>query len=64
MFRGFLVLLLQVFLFSCASSLVPGFEKGKDKAVVSEPTDEEKAARTSYVWNEVGQSWDKETPAA
>ena len=27
-------------------------------------TDEEKAARTSYVWNEVGQSWDKETPAA
>ena len=43
MFRGFLVLLLPVFLFSCASSLVPGFEKGKDKAVVSEPTDEEKA---------------------
>jgi len=26
-------------------------------------TDEEKAAFTSYVWNEVGQSWDK-TPAA
>ena len=43
MFRGFLILLLSVFLFSCASSLVPGFEKGKDKAVVTEPTDEEKA---------------------
>ena len=27
-------------------------------------TDEEKAARTSYVWNEDGKSWDKETPAA
>ena len=27
-------------------------------------TDEEKAANTSYVWNEVGQSWDKTTPAA
>ncbi len=27
-------------------------------------TDEEKAAGTTYVWNEVGQSWDKETPAA
>jgi len=27
-------------------------------------TDEEKAAFTRYVWNEVGQSWDKETPAA
>jgi len=27
-------------------------------------TDEEKAAHTLYVWNEVGQSWDKETPAA
>ena len=27
-------------------------------------TDEEKAARTEYVWNEVGQSWDKTTPAA
>jgi len=27
-------------------------------------TDEEKAARTEYVWNEVGQSWDKETPPA
>ena len=26
-------------------------------------TDEEKAANTQYVWNEVGQSWDK-TPAA
>ena len=26
-------------------------------------TDEEKAANTHYVWNEVGQSWDK-TPAA
>ena len=26
-------------------------------------TDEEKAARTRYVWNEVGQSWDK-TPQA
>ena len=25
-------------------------------------TDEEKAAGTVYVWNEVGQSWDKETP--
>ena len=25
-------------------------------------TDEEKAARTYYVWNEDGQSWDKETP--
>jgi hypothetical protein len=23
-------------------------------------TDEEKAAKTQYVWNEVGQSWDKE----
>ena len=44
MFRVFLILLLPVFLFSCASSLVPGFEKDKkDKAVVSEPTDEEKA---------------------
>jgi hypothetical protein len=27
-------------------------------------TDEEKAAGTRYVWNEVGQSWDKETPVA
>ena len=27
-------------------------------------TDEEKAAGTRYVWNEVDQSWDKETPAA
>ena len=27
-------------------------------------TDEEKAAGTYYTWNEVGQSWDKETPAA
>ena len=27
-------------------------------------TDEEKAANTHYVWNEAGQSWDKETPAA
>ena len=27
-------------------------------------TDEEKAADTHYVWNEVGQSWDKEAPAA
>ena len=27
-------------------------------------TDEEEAAGTRYVWNEVGQSWDKETPAA
>ena len=25
-------------------------------------TDEEKAARSTYVWNEDGQSWDKETP--
>ena len=25
-------------------------------------TDEEKAAGTHYVWNEVGQSWDKTTP--
>ena len=27
-------------------------------------TDEEKAANTHYAWNEAGQSWDKETPAA
>jgi len=27
-------------------------------------TDEEKAAFTKYVWNEVGQSWDKETVEA
>ena len=27
-------------------------------------TDEEKAANTRYVWNEVGQSWDKQTLAA
>jgi hypothetical protein len=27
-------------------------------------TDEEKAAGTHYLWNEGGQSWDKETPAA
>jgi len=27
-------------------------------------TDEEKAAGTGYTWNEVGQSWDKETPEA
>ena len=27
-------------------------------------TDEEKTANTRYAWNEVGQSWDKETPAA
>tara|TARA_Y100000310_G_scaffold298652_1_gene332769 strand:- start:457 stop:900 length:444 start_codon:yes stop_codon:yes gene_type:complete len=27
-------------------------------------TDEEKAAGTHYVWNEDGQSWDKETPEA
>ena len=44
MFRGFLILLLAVSLFSCASSLIPGFEKvKKDGVVVSEPTDEEKA---------------------
>tara|TARA_Y100000590_G_scaffold363601_1_gene421352 strand:+ start:2528 stop:3379 length:852 start_codon:yes stop_codon:yes gene_type:complete len=43
MFRGFLILLLPIFLFSCASTLVPGFEKKKGDAVVSEPTDEEKA---------------------
>jgi len=29
-----------------------------------ELTDEEKADYTHYVWNEDGQSWDKETPAA
>jgi hypothetical protein len=27
-------------------------------------TDEEKAAKTFYVWNESGQSWDKTTPPA
>ena len=27
-------------------------------------TDEEKAANTHYVWNEVDKSWDKETPEA
>ena len=27
-------------------------------------TDEEKAARTHYVWNEDAKSWDKTTPAA
>jgi len=27
-------------------------------------TDEEIAAKTQYVWNEDGQSWDKETPEA
>ena len=27
-------------------------------------TDEEQAAKTHYVWNEAGQSWDKTTPAA
>jgi len=27
-------------------------------------TDEEKAAKTHYVWNEGGKSWDKETPEA
>ena len=27
-------------------------------------TDEEKVAGTRYAWNEAGQSWDKETPAA
>ena len=43
MFRVFLILSLSIFLFSCASSLIPGFEKGENKAVVSEPTDEEKA---------------------
>ena len=26
-------------------------------------TDEEQAAKTHYVWNEAGQSWDKTTPA-
>tara|TARA_B100001123_G_scaffold367835_1_gene428394 strand:+ start:293 stop:1144 length:852 start_codon:yes stop_codon:yes gene_type:complete len=43
MFKGFLILLLSVFLFSCADLLLPGFEKGKNKPVVVEPTDEEKA---------------------
>ena len=43
MFKAFLILLLPIFLFSCASSLVPGFGKDKNKSVVSEPTDEEKA---------------------
>jgi len=42
MFRGFLILLLPIFLFSCASSIVPGFDKEKKKAVI-ELTDEEKA---------------------
>ena len=27
-------------------------------------TDEEKAAKTHYVWNESNQSWDKETPTS
>ena len=42
MLRGFLILLLSILLFSCASSLIPGFEKGKNKEIV-EPSDEEKA---------------------
>ena len=45
MLKGFLILLLPILLFSCASSLIPGFEKGKDKGVVSEPSNEEKALK-------------------
>ena len=42
MFRGFLILLLPVFLFSCAWSINP-FDKEKNKTAIEEPTDEEKA---------------------
>ena len=42
MFRGFLILLLPVFLFSCAWSINP-FDKEKNKTAIEEPTDKEKA---------------------
>jgi len=42
MFRGFLILLIPVFMWSCAWKFMPGADKG-DEAIVSEVTDEEKA---------------------
>ena len=44
MLKGFLILLLPVFLFSCAWNIMPGSSQGKDKTIISEPTNEEKAA--------------------
>ena len=43
MLRGFLILLLPILLFSCASSLIPGFEKTNKNKEIVEPSDEEKA---------------------
>tara|TARA_Y100000590_G_scaffold310758_1_gene351071 strand:- start:497 stop:1348 length:852 start_codon:yes stop_codon:yes gene_type:complete len=43
MLRGFLILLLPILLFSCASSLIPGFEKADKNKEIVEPSDEEKA---------------------
>jgi len=42
MLKGLLILLLPVFLFSCAWSINP-FDKEKNKTAIEEPTDEEKA---------------------
>ena len=46
MYKGFLVLLLSVFLFSCAWNVIPDpgqKDKNKSETIVSGPTDEEKA---------------------
>ena len=46
MYKGFLVLLLSVFLFSCAWNVIPDpgqKDKSKSETIVSGPTDEEKA---------------------
>ena len=44
MLKGFLILLLPVFLFSCAWNVLPGSTKNKNETVITEPTNEEKAA--------------------
>ena len=43
MFKGFLILLFSFFLFSCAWHIMPDSQAKKNKAIISEPTDEEKA---------------------
>ena len=44
MLKGLLVLLLPVFLFSCAWKVMPGMGKNKSETAVYEPSNEEKAA--------------------
>ena len=44
MLKGFLILLLPVFLFSCAWNVLPGSTKNKNETAITEPSNEEKAA--------------------